>query len=104
VRGTGVGSGEKVHTAKLSKKELDAKIDLGRKTGSLSLTATRLEAVPDAVWALVAIRKLDLTHNLLRDLPPAVSALVNLRNLDLSNNKLRRLPSLAALIALQTVW
>ena len=76
------------------------------KTAVLSLSASRLSAVPPVVFSLTLLRKLDLSHNELStaSLGCAWPSLPNLRSLDLSHNRFRQVPpELGALTALLTV-
>lgn len=104
------GSG-KVPSKRLSSGDVASKVGMAAKTGSLSLSASKLSATPSIIFTLTALRKLDLSHNGLTSLSPtdaastpSFAALVNLRTLDLSHNKLTELsPALAALTLLVTV-
>jgi Leucine-rich repeat (LRR) protein len=100
---TFVLTGKAVHSAKFSKKELASKIDMGGKTGTLSLSAATLSTVPDAVFAL-ELRKLDVSHNAIVAFPPQLTVMGKLRNLDFSANQLAVLPSsIGAMVSLQIV-
>ena len=67
------------------------------------MTASRLDDVPAAVWALATLRKLELSYNVIVRVPVEVTQLSKLRSLDLSHNKIRVLPPLTAMTGLQTV-
>lgn len=94
-----------MHTKSLSKSELTGKVEMGGKTGSLSLTACKLERIPDSVVALLGegrLRKLDMSHNVLRVVPEGLLG-STLRNLNLGHCGLASLPPLSGLISLATL-
>mmetsp|Transcript_4492 Transcript_4492/g.11608 ORF Transcript_4492/g.11608 Transcript_4492/m.11608 type:complete len:459 (-) Transcript_4492:58-1434(-) len=64
----------------------------GASLTALDLSSNQLEALPEAVGALVALRTLSVAHNALTELPRALGRLRTLSALDVSHNRLTRVP------------
>lgn len=58
----------------------------------LFLNDNKLTTIPDIVFTLKKLNKLDLSNNQITKLPPALGRLVYLQELALSGNKIRELP------------
>ncbi|MDO8444569.1 MAG: leucine-rich repeat domain-containing protein [Deltaproteobacteria bacterium] len=70
----------------------EIKLEKDLKTGSLSLRGHSLSEVPDDLFELSHLTKLDLSKNHIETLPDSISKLVNLKELYLNENKLTTLP------------
>ncbi|MBI5823763.1 MAG: leucine-rich repeat domain-containing protein [Chloroflexi bacterium] len=53
---------------------------------------SKLTELPDSLWKLTKLQKLNLSNNQLTTLPPSLGQLTRLTKLDLSNNQLTTLP------------
>lgn len=58
----------------------------------LFLNDNKLSAIPEAVFTLKKLNKLDMSNNLITKLQPQLGRLVQLQELSLSGNKIRELP------------
>ncbi|CAG9320799.1 unnamed protein product [Blepharisma stoltei] len=77
---------------KSENKQVACKIKLAQRSNSLILTGCNLFKIPDKVWTLVDLLRLDLSFNNIDVLPPEVSNLTKLKELCLNDNPLRSIP------------
>lgn len=59
----------------------------------INLNGLELEKIPDELFNLSKVKKLDFNHNNLTEIPQELFSMQNLSSLDFSNNKLREIPS-----------
>ena len=65
---------------------------------SLTLSRLRMDALPDALYAIRRLQRLDVSHNRLVALPEAMEQLRGLRELHASDNRLASLPEALTLL------
>ena len=66
--------------------------ELNLSSESYSYSSKKLTQIPDEVFELTHLKKLNLSNNQLTNLPDSVGKLTNLTQLNLSNNQLTNLP------------
>ncbi|VFV19649.1 Hypothetical predicted protein [Lynx pardinus] len=76
----------------LSGKDPRSLLKRGMRHVSFSLVTKGMTDIPDFLWGLSEVQKLNLSHNQLRALPPEVGKLSRLVVLNLCGNRLRSLP------------
>jgi small GTP-binding protein len=80
-------------------------LDKNESVVGLSLYQSGLKTIPDYIFHLADLQKLDLRFNQLSDLPKEIAELKSLQTLDLRNNQLSDLPKeIAELKSLQTLY
>jgi Leucine-rich repeat (LRR) protein len=62
-------------------------------TRVLHLNSKHMTSLPDSVFNLTMITRLDLSDNNLAELPPEIQQMVNLESLWLNGNPLKSIPS-----------
>lgn len=93
-----------------SGQELEHKILVGARQGSLRLQSIGLKKVPDLVWNLqssekITVKEMYLENNLLAELPAGIGDFVKLYELKLDNNQLAVLPTtISRLTSLQLLF
>jgi len=93
-----------------SAEELDHKILVGARQGTLRLQSVELKRIPDRVWNLqdsekITVKEIYLEDNLLKELPPGIGDFVKLYELKLDRNQLVTLPAtISRLTSLQLLF
>lgn len=87
-----------------NKQSLKAHTENAQRTGVFQMTNSKLQEVPQALFAVKTLRSIDLSNNKLKELPPAFGTFTALRTLLLNGNQLTSLPEeVCQLVKLETL-
>lgn len=76
----------------MSDKQLTSKLQLAQKSSHLTLSSMNLFKVPEKVFSITNLFRLDLSHNNIETISPEIAKLVKLKQLWLNRNPLREVP------------